>query len=341
MVIGNLGLNVPFGIKAPLGRISVFRRIPIGNRYLTGGCRGFGSEGGEASKAKAKRKRKYAELIAHAVEVPAWLNAGEEEEEDGDGEGDNVEGRVGESRRGVSWIWMGAGMTGTDTELEDALRIEWAKAYARARRWKEEVRLLTEEFRRLPISLEFEADLWRERASAVQKQEVLFRDIAAWARQTETATKVARGKRGPREVIIDPLAPLSQQVGTGEATEEGDNDDDDDGLVAGEEPDGERGVIESDEELVMGGEAGGKVLPTAGRPKAVHWWISRARKTSNIPAGIDGDDDERKDFYAEVTSWWIKVNPAWRKEGVAGVEDWEAHRLKREDGGDLNALPAA
>jgi hypothetical protein len=70
-------------------------------------------------KAKAKQKRKYAELIAHAVEVPAWLNAGEEEEEDGDGEGDNVEGRVGESRRGVSWIWMGAGMTGTDTELED------------------------------------------------------------------------------------------------------------------------------------------------------------------------------------------------------------------------------
>jgi hypothetical protein len=147
------------------------------------------------------------------------------------------------------------------------------KAYAQARRWKEEVRLLTEEFRQLPISLEFEADLWQERASAVQvrvseldgayaqgmiayaqKQEVLFWDIAAWARQTETATKVARGKRGPREVIIDHLAPLSQQVETGEATEEGDNDDDNNRLVAGEEPDGERGVIESDEELVMGGE---------------------------------------------------------------------------------------
>ncbi|KAJ7707272.1 hypothetical protein B0H14DRAFT_2415515 [Mycena olivaceomarginata] len=93
-------------------------------------------------------------------------------------------------------------------------------------------------------------------------------------------------------------------------------------------------------EAATGFQAGGKALPTAGRPKAVHWWISRARKTSNIPAGIDGDDDEREDFYAEVTSWWIKVNPAWRKEGVAGVEDWEAHGLKREDGGDLNALPA-
>ncbi|KAJ7825975.1 hypothetical protein B0H14DRAFT_3088526 [Mycena olivaceomarginata] len=116
--------------------------------------------------AKARRKQKYDELIAHAVEVPAWLNA-EEEEGDGDGEGDDAEGRVRESRREVSWIWMGTGMTGTDAELEDALRIEWAKAYARARRWKEEVRLLTEEFRRLPISLEFEADLWQERAKAV------------------------------------------------------------------------------------------------------------------------------------------------------------------------------
>ncbi|KAJ7788512.1 hypothetical protein B0H14DRAFT_3504207 [Mycena olivaceomarginata] len=208
-------------------------------------------------KAKQRRKRKYNELIAHAVEVPAWLNAGEEEG-DGDGEGDDAEGRVGESRRGVSWIWMGAGTTGTDAELEDTLRIEWAKAYARAQRWKEEVRLLMEEFRQLPISLEFEADLWRERASAVPvgaselndayvqgmvayalKQEALFRDIAARARQTETAPKV--------------------KVGTDAAREEGDNDDDDDGLVAGEEADGERGVIESDKELVMGG-GGGQYL---------------------------------------------------------------------------------
>jgi hypothetical protein len=68
-------------------------------------------------KAKDRRKRKYAELIAHAVEVPAWLNAGEEE--DGDGGDDDAEGRVRESRREVSWIWMGAGSTGTDAELED------------------------------------------------------------------------------------------------------------------------------------------------------------------------------------------------------------------------------
>ncbi|KAJ7315615.1 hypothetical protein DFH08DRAFT_820537 [Mycena albidolilacea] len=67
------------------------------------------------------------EVKRRKAKVPAWLNA-EEEEGDGDGEGDDAEGRVRESRREVSWIWMGTGTTGTDAELEDALRIEWAKA---------------------------------------------------------------------------------------------------------------------------------------------------------------------------------------------------------------------
>ncbi|KAJ7318050.1 hypothetical protein DFH08DRAFT_646893, partial [Mycena albidolilacea] len=144
-------------------------------------------------KARERLKRKLDELVAHAVDAPAWLKNAEDEDLDGD-----EEGRVGESRRQVSWIWMGAGMTGTDAELEDALRIEWAKAYVRARRWNEEVRLLTEEFRRVPISLECEADWWLERAQVVPvgtdalheayaqgmiayaiKQESLFRGLAA------------------------------------------------------------------------------------------------------------------------------------------------------------------
>ncbi|KAF8205189.1 hypothetical protein K438DRAFT_1543320, partial [Mycena galopus ATCC 62051] len=73
---------------------------------------------------------------------------------------------TGESRREISWIWTGAGSSGTDTELEegkscfDPLRIEWTKAYARTRRWEEETRLLAEEARRLPISLEYCAREW-------------------------------------------------------------------------------------------------------------------------------------------------------------------------------------
>ncbi|KAF8202085.1 hypothetical protein K438DRAFT_1470730, partial [Mycena galopus ATCC 62051] len=60
------------------------------------------------------------------------------------------------------WIWTAVGTTGTDVDLEGVLRVEWAKAYARSRRWSKEVRLLKEEFWRLPISLEFRADLWRD-----------------------------------------------------------------------------------------------------------------------------------------------------------------------------------
>jgi hypothetical protein len=66
-----------------------------------------------AAKEERQRKRKYDELVAHAVEIPAWLNndADEEEEEE--------ETWVGESRKDVSWIWKAAGSTGMDKDFED------------------------------------------------------------------------------------------------------------------------------------------------------------------------------------------------------------------------------
>ncbi|KAF8207539.1 hypothetical protein K438DRAFT_1755575 [Mycena galopus ATCC 62051] len=56
----------------------------------------------------------------------------------------------GESVREVLWIWTGVGMTGADTELNEAVRVEWCKAYARTRRW-DKVRLLQEEEHRMGI----------------------------------------------------------------------------------------------------------------------------------------------------------------------------------------------
>ncbi|KAF8139331.1 hypothetical protein K438DRAFT_1996130 [Mycena galopus ATCC 62051] len=222
-------------------------------------------------RAKDKRKRKFDELVAHGVDVAVWME--DEEEEEGGAEGDE---RAGESWRKVSWIWMGAGTTGTDAGLTDALRVEWAKVYARSRRWSEEVHLLKEEFWRLPISLEFEADRWAERARAVDagelveayiqgstysqgasayawKQEALFRDLAARARETEKAPKVDRGKKQPRAANIDLVAAAA--VGTGMAREEGEEDEDE-GMAAGDdrEAEEEQGRVESDEEVVMGGE---------------------------------------------------------------------------------------
>ncbi|KAJ7028941.1 hypothetical protein C8F04DRAFT_1265508 [Mycena alexandri] len=102
-----------------------------------------------------RRKERERRLIAEGVE--------EEDEEEGweDEDDGNEPGVVTtESRRLVSWIWTTTGTTGSDVELEEALRIERAKAYARSRRWKEEIRLLQEECRRILVSFEYEAWRW-------------------------------------------------------------------------------------------------------------------------------------------------------------------------------------
>ncbi|KAJ7435889.1 hypothetical protein B0H11DRAFT_1755463 [Mycena galericulata] len=56
---------------------------------------------------------------------------------------------LGESRRMLSWIWYSTRTTDpTEAELVEALRVEWCKAYARMRRWHEDVVLVEEEMRR-------------------------------------------------------------------------------------------------------------------------------------------------------------------------------------------------
>jgi hypothetical protein len=129
--------------------------------------------------------------------------------------------------------------------------------------------LLKEEFRRLPISLEFEAERWMERSRGLEarseleeayvqgmrayaaQQEALFRDLADRARATEAAPKLARGKGRVRTRAVDPLQDT-------EALEsDGENRDDDATILAAvcdDDTDEERGVVESDEEVIMGGE---------------------------------------------------------------------------------------
>ncbi|KAJ7795078.1 hypothetical protein B0H14DRAFT_3496404 [Mycena olivaceomarginata] len=57
---------------------------------------------------------------------------------------------AGEGSHTLSWIWYSAGQAAdeNDLRLHDALRLEWCKAYARAKRFSEDVRLLREEMRR-------------------------------------------------------------------------------------------------------------------------------------------------------------------------------------------------
>jgi hypothetical protein len=149
-----------------------------------------------------------------------------------------------------------------------ALQIEWCKVYARSQRWDMEVMLLKEEFRHLKITLEFEAEKWLEHSRSVEarseleevyvqgmrvyaaQQEVVFRNLADQARATEIASKLATGKAKAHTRAVDP--PQNTKV----PGLESDGDDDVVILVAvrDEDMDEERGGVESDKEVIMGGE---------------------------------------------------------------------------------------
>ncbi|KAF7345205.1 CxC2 domain-containing protein [Mycena sanguinolenta] len=167
----------------------------------------------------------------------------------GEEDDDEMITRGGENVREVSWIWTMAGTAGTDEELEDALRIEWAKAWARSRRWTEEVRLLEEEWRRLPLTYAHRERVWVERAVAVPVGgDLLYRDLAARAELTRTEAKLTRGKkRCVWAPSWDPVIGAERTEGT--ESDEEDRDSEEEG-----EKDDERGDIDSEEELLMGGE---------------------------------------------------------------------------------------
>ncbi|KAF9486917.1 hypothetical protein BDN71DRAFT_1437241 [Pleurotus eryngii] len=105
--------------------------------------------------------------------------------------------RLGEGHREVPWIWRSAGVMGDgdDTELNEGLRIEWAKSRARALRWSEEVRLCKEEMRRVRETLKFKAQQWStcDKAwTAIEEKgdDSLIQGILAFAR---TQTNVYEG----------------------------------------------------------------------------------------------------------------------------------------------------
>ncbi|KAF7298607.1 hypothetical protein MIND_00807800 [Mycena indigotica] len=121
---------------------------------------------------------------------------------------------AGESRRDISWIWKSSGSSDETTisqEREEALRIEWAKAWARMRHWSEEVRILQEEWRRVIVSMNFEAEEWLKRASFVpttsadgegisayaHKQADMYRKLALRAEVVRTQPKLRKGVRRP------------------------------------------------------------------------------------------------------------------------------------------------
>ncbi|KAF7296779.1 CxC2 domain-containing protein [Mycena indigotica] len=130
----------------------------------------------QVERDEALRKAGLTPLLARRQD-PASDDGSEEEEPAtlldtfGSRTGGSYDGSAiqhGESRRTVSWIWSTAGRAEAGDELDEALRIEWAKAWARVRRWSEEVEILTEEWRRFGVSLAYEQQRWKKRAEEVQ-----------------------------------------------------------------------------------------------------------------------------------------------------------------------------
>ncbi|KAJ7156373.1 hypothetical protein C8R46DRAFT_1040909 [Mycena filopes] len=147
----------------------------------------------ESEDDAAQRSKRKKRGPKRGVGAPAT----EEERREGVAEGQRGKGHASEGRRTVSWIWMGldSSSPGTSKAILTGLRAEWAKAWARTRRWTEEVNLLKEEMRRVPVALRWKAQWWRDVAefsgnhgegvrAYTSRQAALLDDIASGFEET-------------------------------------------------------------------------------------------------------------------------------------------------------------
>ncbi|KAK7020693.1 hypothetical protein VNI00_017635 [Paramarasmius palmivorus] len=129
--------------------------------------------------------------------------------------------RPGESRKVTSWIWKDVDLGDGSDAMQDAVRIEWCKTWARKRRWDEELELIEEEMRRTLESLRYEGQLWCERAKecessvdaegrsayalrqAAIRQELVVKFVRLWAKPDPPPRKRVSLKEAMAEVGSD------------------------------------------------------------------------------------------------------------------------------------------
>ncbi|KAJ7028207.1 hypothetical protein C8F04DRAFT_1291706 [Mycena alexandri] len=212
-------------------------------------------------KEDERRRAKERRLIAEGEVIEQEDEEGWEDVDDDDDDNGAGASRP-ENRRVLSWIWTVAGTTGSDVEIEEALRIEWAKAYARSRRWKEEVRLLEEEYRRILVSFEHEALRWERRVVAIPVGEVEegyaqgavaygLKQAAMGKARTAAAAVLPDEGAVPNRAEDEDAVPNGAEQGR----EEGPEGDDESGDEGGDDSDEDGLGADSDEEFFMGGEA--------------------------------------------------------------------------------------
>ncbi|KAF7300835.1 hypothetical protein MKEN_01309400 [Mycena kentingensis (nom. inval.)] len=105
------------------------------------------------------------------------------------------------STLGLSWIWVRQAESrneGDPEEMDEALRIEWARTRARALRWNEELDLLEEEMRRILAFFSWRAEWWESRP-AVQGTAEGGRDTAGGRAGIRAASGGA--PEGPTRII--------------------------------------------------------------------------------------------------------------------------------------------
>ncbi|KAJ6462735.1 hypothetical protein C8R47DRAFT_992910 [Mycena vitilis] len=163
----------------------------------------------------------------------------------------------GEGSHTLSWIWYNAGVAAEgDDQLHEALRVEWCKAYARTRRYSEEIRLLREEMRR---TIEYGYTLigvWEHLGAAAANlpdaEAELTEGRIAYAEEQafterETCTKLEKAWMGilsKADAYLDGETELGADQVMVEALEAGDelDEEDEEARLEGEE-DGEPGAV--------------------------------------------------------------------------------------------------
>ncbi|KAJ7751515.1 hypothetical protein DFH07DRAFT_774758 [Mycena maculata] len=140
--------------------------------------------------------------------------------------------------RPLSWIWVNRGERwdpGDDVAMNEAVRIEWAKARARSLRWGEEVYLLEEEMRRIGQFLVWRSDWWKEQVGrrSLEEGPQLEGETAYALRQAAIQAKLAVDFATEWKDLPD----LIRRGRAGETVEEegSDNDEQDEGAGAYEE----------------------------------------------------------------------------------------------------------
>ncbi|KAJ7884264.1 hypothetical protein B0H13DRAFT_1890045 [Mycena leptocephala] len=143
--------------------------------------------------------------------------AGEDDGMDCDNEGEVCRGS--ENQCLVSWIWTLAGMEGSDAALGEGLRVEWVKSFARMRRWREKLQLVSEEFLHVSMSFDYKAAKWERHAGAIRvgviphaeaegtvayaKHHVeIYCNLKARGEKMWTAERLAWGKRRARHILV-------------------------------------------------------------------------------------------------------------------------------------------